>query len=72
MLTAILCPNLPSPKYGSVTLTGLQVESIAIYECDSGFVLVGASTRDCLSSGDWSGEAPFCERESKYILLMYS
>ncbi len=35
--------------------------------CNYGFLLVGVSTRHCLSSGDWSGEAPSCKRESKQI-----
>ncbi|XP_064382161.1 sushi, von Willebrand factor type A, EGF and pentraxin domain-containing protein 1-like [Halichondria panicea] len=57
------CPTLLSPKYGSVSITGLQVGSTATYVCNYGFLLVGVSTRHCLSSGDWSGEAPSCKRE---------
>lgn len=55
------CPNLPAPSYGSVHLTGTTLDNIAIYTCDSGFQLVGEAVRRCLTSGQWSGQAPVCE-----------
>lgn len=35
--------------------------STAFYSCETGYNLVGWSTRGCLSSGQWSGAAPLCE-----------
>ena len=34
---------------------------VAIYTCDSAFILVGDRTRICGSDGTWSEMAPACE-----------
>lgn len=62
--TAVLCPKLIAPSYGSVSVTGLEVGSMATYECNAGFQLVGTSTRYCFPNGEWSAEAPTCRGES--------
>ena len=59
---AILCPELPNPTNGEVSLTGNTVGSLASYSCDLGFGLVGFSTRICQPIGQWSGQAPTCQR----------
>ena len=63
IITAILCPKLPNPVNGSVSVSGFRVGSKATYECDDGFVLVGLATRKCLITAKWSGEAPVCKRK---------
>ena len=63
LYTAIECNDLPAPKYGSVSVSGVRVGSIATYKCDDGFLLVGTTTRECLSNGHWSGNAPICNRK---------
>ena len=50
-------------------MSGLRVGSTATYKCDDGFLLVGTTTRECLSNGQWSGNAPICKR--KYLLVVH-
>ena len=59
----VKCAKLSNPKYGRVSLSGLRAGSSAYYQCSAGFLLVGQSTRICLPSGRWSGEAPTCRRK---------
>lgn len=59
-LTAIVCERLNNPVNGLVVLSGTSVGSQATYTCNPGFTLVGMDTRECLSSGEWSGQAPTC------------
>ena len=54
------CGYLSSPSYGRVSVTTLGIRERATYTCNSGFSLVGSSTRTCLSEGSWSGSQPIC------------
>ena len=58
------CGDLDDPENGEVSLTGTILGSEATYSCNRGYVLVGESKRVCQSNGEWSGEAPSCERKS--------
>ena len=59
--TQIVCSNLPNPPNGRVSLsTGVFIGSRATYTCDSGYSLVGGSTRVCQNDGNWSGRPPIC------------
>lgn len=62
-----MCDTLEDPDFGSVDFTSRSVGSLATYECNPGFVLVGPDERTCvqLSPGraDWNRRAPTCERE---------
>ena len=69
--SAVDCGSLPNPANGQVILTTTTVGSIAIYDCNEGFGLLGTSTRTCQPNGNWSDEAPTCEREHWIILPMY-
>ena len=60
---AIDCSSLADPNNGRVQLTGTNVGSTATYFCNEGYVLQETGTRECLSNGVWSGQAPTCERE---------
>ena len=55
------CGYLSSPRYGHVSVTSRGVGGNATYTCNSGFRLVGTSTRTCLSDGSWSGSQPTCD-----------
>ena len=55
------CGDLQDPSNGTVTLTGTTLGSMATYECDDGFILMGLSQRTCNNSGEWNGTAPTCE-----------
>ena len=54
------CPNLESPENGEVVLSGRFIMDNATYTCSDGFELIGSSTRICLATGMWSGNAPEC------------
>ena len=58
---AIDCGDLDEPSNGQVTLTGTTFGSMATYECDSGFTLVGNQVRTCQDDGNWSGTEPVCD-----------
>ena len=61
ILTALVCGNLTDPVNGSVNHTaGTTLGQTATYSCDTGYNLVGDSTRTCQAAGNWSGSAPTC------------
>lgn len=60
---AVDCGTLPNPANGRVILGTTTVGSIAVYECNRGFGLLGTSTRTCQANGQWSDQAPTCERK---------
>ena len=56
------CGSLPDPGNGSVNHTaGTTFGQTATYSCNTGYNLVGDSTRTCQASGNWSGSAPTCQ-----------
>lgn len=59
---AVNCGPPPVPINGNVSITSLQTifQSIAIYSCDLGYVLVGENRRMCEAQGAWSGQTPTC------------
>ena len=59
---AVDCGNLTDPLNGQVALNSTTYQSVAAYECDSGFNLEGDMERTCQASGGWSGAAPTCNR----------
>ena len=62
ILTAVDCGSLTDPANGSVTHTsGTTFGQTATYSCNTGYNLVGDSTRTCQATGNWSGSAPTCQ-----------
>ena len=59
--SAISCPDLDHPQYGSVRIIGKGVSSQAEYTCNNGYRLYGTSRRKCLYSGVWDGSVPTCK-----------
>ena len=60
--TVVDCGSLTDPANGSVTHTsGTTFGQTATYTCNTGYNLVGDSTRTCQATGEWSGSAPTCE-----------
>ena len=57
------CSGLSNPSNGDVSFSSstLSVGTTATYSCDSRYLLTGSSFRTCLSSGEWSGYAPYCK-----------
>ena len=68
------CGTLSGPANGRVSTTaGTTFGQTATYSCNSGYNLVGGSTRMCQASGAtvmWSGSAPTCERMLLYLLAL--
>ena len=59
--TRFVCSNLPNPNNGQVTFSsGVVVGSRATYTCNTGYFIVGESTRTCQQDGTWSGSVPTC------------
>ena len=62
ILTAVECGSLTDPANGSVNHTaGTTFGQTANYSCNTGYNLVGDSTRTCNATGKWSGSEPTCE-----------
>ena len=61
------CPGLENPPNGMVTLMGSVPGSVAMYICDSGYMLNGQGDRTCQRVGErdtqWGGVAPTCTRK---------
>ncbi|XP_035660825.1 E-selectin-like [Branchiostoma floridae] len=57
---AIRCPTLTPPANGAVKSPN-SYRSVATFTCDTGYKLVGTSTRTCQSDGTWSGGSPTCK-----------
>ena len=80
LLPAITCPALLFPNNGSIDFGGASHDenstyafnTVASYNCDTGFSLVGDQTRTCTGDGNsttgaFNRVSPTCER--KFILL---
>ena len=62
ILIVVDCGNLTDPAQGEVNHTaGTTFRQTATYSCNTGYNLVGDSTRTCQATGVWSGSAPTCE-----------
>ena len=60
LVTERVCPRIQPPANGAVSTNGYAPGSSARYYCGLGYRLVGRPLRRCLSSGEWSNEAPIC------------
>ena len=67
-LTAVDCGSLTDTANGSVNhAAGTTFGENATYSCNTGYNLVGDSTRTCQAEGNWSGSEPTCE--GMYIVI---
>ena len=67
---AVDCGNLQSPDNGRIIfLDGTSFGSVARYECNNGFVLIGIPIRSCDEDGNWSGEAPVCQSKDSNLVF---
>ena len=55
------CDTLSNPANGQVSTNGTTFGETAIYSCNTGYNLVGDTTRTCGATGAWSGSEPTCE-----------
>ena len=62
LILTVDCGSLTDPANGSVNHTaGTTFGQTATYSCNTGYNLVGDSTRTCQAEGSWSGSAPTCQ-----------
>ena len=62
ILTVVNCGSLTDPANGQVDHTaGTTLGQTATYSCNTGYNLVGDSTRTCQATGEWSESAPTCQ-----------
>ena len=54
------CDTLTDPANGQVSHPRTTLGQTATYSCNTGYNLVGDSTRMCQAMG-WSGSAPTCQ-----------
>ena len=82
-ITEIQCFELPAPDNGTVTTASQNnslnhsLGSASTYSCNTGFVLVGQTTRVCedtnggmVTTGTWSGSEPTCEGILRPLLIV--
>ena len=57
------CGTLTNPANGQVSHTaGTTFGQTANYSCNTGYNLVGGSSRTCQATGVWSASVPTCHR----------
>ena len=65
-LVVTSCPNLVTPRNGTLRLTaGHLIGSAAWFDCDDGYGLIGSAYRDCIA-GRWRGVKTSCHSMSVY------
>ncbi|CAH1797704.1 unnamed protein product [Owenia fusiformis] len=54
------CPSLPEIANGIKSGNGTAYNTVVNYTCDTGYTLVGSSSRLCLANSTWSGTNTTC------------
>ena len=65
--TAKDCGPLKTPSNGSFVGNLTTYPQKVQFMCDEGFNLRGSKIRQCLSTGNWSGNESFCKGKKKYV-----
>jgi len=63
------CSDPGQPINGNTMGNNFSVGATVNHTCDVGYVLNGASQRECLLGGNWSAPLPICEGK---ILVVYT
>ena len=72
-LTVVDCGTLNTTTNGQVShLNVTTFRQTATYSCNTGYNLVGDSTRMCQADGMWSGSEPTCISESSLTVCICS
>ena len=73
LILTVDCGNLTHPTNGSVNHTaGTTVGQTVTYSCNTGYNLVGDSTRTCQAAGNWSGSEPTCQGMLLHSVYLWS
>jgi len=54
------CGDPGTPQNGGTSVTVTTVGGVVNHTCDDGFVLRGATQRECMPNGEWSEPLPMC------------
>ena len=54
------CGDLTHPTNGEVAYNSTNYNEVAIYSCDTGYILTGYCERKCMETSQWSGTTPTC------------
>ena len=63
------CPDLPSLTNGMIMYSPAGSNdnrpflASAVHSCNTGYTLIGGTTRKCVNGGSWDGSAPTCQRQ---------
>ena len=68
----VSCPSLIDPNNGMINCSlgddrVYSYEDTCSFTCNTGYQLNGSDTRNCQSSGTWSGSDAMCSRGEQYI-----
>ena len=67
------CGTLLAPSNGNIDLSGGTLfEAVALFSCDTGYTLNGASSTTCQSDATWSDPNPTCDIRGAVFLFDYS
>ncbi|KAK3796935.1 hypothetical protein RRG08_032239 [Elysia crispata] len=55
------CPEPVTPRFGSADFTETTQGSLVLFECNSGYELIGNSQLRCTASSQWDEENPLCK-----------
>ena len=62
------CGNLTAPADGSITFSrGTTFQSVASFDCNTGYTLEGDATRTCQANAAWSNSDPSCKIIGKFL-----
>lgn len=61
------CESLSAPDNGAVNDILTTYQSVATYQCNIGYNLIGESNRTCQANGNWSGMEPICQSNDGLI-----
>jgi len=61
------CTAVANPVNGHVQVTGSGLDSVATFECNEGYSLVGSSTLVCTDELVWNGNLPVCKKSNIYF-----
>lgn len=59
------CGHPGVPDNGAVQLSATTFDSVATFQCNQGYLLVGSTRRECQSNGQWSGTQPVCNGKAE-------
>ena len=64
------CDTLSGITNGIISYSsGTAYESVAIYSCNTGYIIQGTSRRTCQADRTWDGSKPNCQSKTLILLV---